>query len=105
MLEPPLEIRFVMAMSFEAGFRRRALCEYLIADLLAIVELLARNEPRPDLERHVVEERDAHEQDQKSNPDLLTESLCALGQRAALQPLDQLEYHLSAIEDGNGQEI
>ncbi len=60
---------------------------------------------RADLARDVVEQRDAHQQDQECDPDLLAEHLRALGERAALQPLHELEHHLTAIEYWNRQQV
>src|SRR5262245_46727152 len=50
------------------------------------LSLLAR-ESRADLTRDVVEQGDAHHEDQECDPDLLAEHLRALGERTPLQPL------------------
>src|SRR5688500_8573826 len=58
-----------------------------------------------ELAHDVVEQRDAHEQYQKCNPDLLTEELSTLGERIAFEPFDQLEYDLPAVENRDRQQV
>ena len=53
----------------------------------------------------VVEQCDTHQQDEQRNTDLLSERLRPLGQRAALQPLDELKDDLPAVENRDGQQV
>src|ERR1700730_204163 len=58
-----------------------------------------------ELARNIVVERDTHQDDEQGDAKLLSQSLGPLRQRAALQPLHQLEDDLSAIQDRNRQQV
>src|SRR3981081_4946371 len=58
-----------------------------------------------ELARNIVVERDTHQDDEQGDANLLSQSLGPLRQRAALQPLHQLEDDLSAIQDRNRQQV
>ena len=55
--------------------------------------------------RQVVVESETHQHEQQHDADLLADGLRALGQRAALGKLGELEDDLPAVEDRNGQQI
>src|SRR5512145_1896920 len=55
--------------------------------------------------RQVVVEGEAHQHEQQHQTDLLSDGLCALGQRTALGELRELEDDLPSIENRNGQQI
>src|SRR5258708_6131306 len=96
-LNPPLYSQ-IMTFRNVLVIRRPTFATNLSVGLLA-------GESRADLARDVVEQGDAHHEDQQGDPDLLAEHLRALGEWAALQPLHELEHHLATVEYRNGQEV
>src|ERR1700733_2911087 len=58
-----------------------------------------------ELSREIVEQRNAHQQDQQRHAQLLADGLETFGQRATLEPFDGLEDDLTAVEDWNRQQI
>src|SRR3954462_3100941 len=58
-----------------------------------------------ELARDVVEQCDAHQQDEQRNTNLLSERLCPLRKRASFQPFNELKDDLPTVEDRDGQQV
>src|ERR1700683_5125438 len=58
-----------------------------------------------ELSRDVVEQCNAHQQDEQRHAQLLADGLETFRQRAALEPLDGLKDDLAAVEDRDWQQV